>query len=153
MLPVQSGFFMETAPTQRRFRGRVWWTAGGAWVDGAGAGGKVQAPRADGAGRGKADKGRGRGRGKEEGRWRERPATGKMTSLLAATLDHSGGVAAGHMNSGGLGVALPCASAKRSRLLPGVSEDRSYVGRKPSPRDEAIIRSMNESVFAKKRRD
>ena len=41
-----------------------------------------------------------------------------MTSLLA-TLGHSGVVAAGLVGSGGLGVALPCASAKRSRLLPG----------------------------------
>ena len=50
--------FMEIEPAQRRFRGRVWWYAGGACADGAGAGGDV--------GRGKADKGRGRGRGKGE---------------------------------------------------------------------------------------
>ena len=62
---------------------------------------------------GKADKGCGRGRGKrKEGRWRNRPATSKMTSLLAATLGHSGGV--GRMESGGLGVALRCVSAKTS---------------------------------------
>ena len=41
-----------------------------------------------------------------------------MTSLLTATLGSSGGVAAGLMDSGGLGVALPCASAKRFLLLP-----------------------------------
>ena len=35
--------FNETEPAQRRFRGRVWWNAGGAGSDGAGAGGKVQA--------------------------------------------------------------------------------------------------------------
>ena len=46
------------------------------------------------------------------------PAAGKMTSLLAATLGSSSGVAAGLTVSGGLGVALPCASAKRSQLLP-----------------------------------
>ena len=32
----------------------------------------------------------------------------------------SGGVAAGLMDSGGVGVALPCASAKHSRLFPEV---------------------------------
>ena len=45
---------------------------------------------------------------------------GKMTSLLAAKLDPSGGVVAGPSVFGGVGVALPCASAKRSRLLPQV---------------------------------
>ena len=79
-------------------------------------GSNVKAPVADGAWRGKADKGRGCGRERKEGRWRKHPTTGKMTSLLPATLGHSGGVAAGRMESGGLGVALPCASAKRSRL-------------------------------------
>ena len=44
-------------------------------------------------------------------------AIGEMTSLLAATLGDSDGVAAGRMESEGLGVALPCASAKRSRLF------------------------------------
>ena len=39
---------------------------------------------------------------------------------LAATLGPSGGVAAGPMNSGGLGVALLCASAKRFLLVPEV---------------------------------
>ena len=46
-----------------------------------------------------------------------------MTSRMAATLSPSGGVAAGHMDS--LGVALPCASAKRSRLLLEVFDDCS----------------------------
>ena len=46
-----------------------------------------------------------------------------MTSLLAATRGPSGGVAAGLMYSGGLGVALPCASAKRSRLPPEMFDD------------------------------
>ena len=59
----QINHFKETEPAQRRFRGRVWWNAGGAGGDGAVAGGKVSAPGADGAGRGNADKGRGRGRG------------------------------------------------------------------------------------------
>ena len=48
-----------------------------------------------------------------------------MTFLLAATLGHSGGVAAGRLESGGLGVALPYASANRSRLLPEDFDDCS----------------------------
>ena len=91
---------METEPAQRRFRGRVWWNASGAGGDEAGAGGKVQAPRTDCAGRGEADEGLGRGRGEEGGR----------------------------RVAGGLGVALPCPSAKRSRLVPQVFDDRSYAG-------------------------
>ena len=59
----QMKYFWETELAQRRFRGRVWWIAGGAGGDVAAAGGKVQAPGADGAGRGNADKGRGRDRG------------------------------------------------------------------------------------------
>ena len=46
-----------------------------------------------------------------------------MTSLLAATLGLSGGFAAGFEDSGGLCVALPCASAKRSRLHLEVYDD------------------------------
>ena len=46
------------------------------------------------------------------------PAAGKMTSPLAATLGSSGDVAAGFMDSGGPGVALPCASVRRSRVFP-----------------------------------
>ena len=71
-----------------------------------------------------------------------------MTSLMAATPGPSGGVAAGRMDSGGLGVALPRASAERFRLLPEVFHDCSYVGRRLSPRDGTTIRKMNESVFA-----
>ena len=52
----------------------------------------------------------------------------------------SGGVVAGLSVSGGLGVALPSASAKRSRLLSELLDDRSCVGRRLSPRDMAIIR-------------
>ena len=44
------------------------------------------------------------------------------------------------MNSGGLAVALPCASAESSRLLPEVQDDCSYAGCKLTPRDRAIIR-------------
>ena len=77
-----------------------------------------------------------------------RPATGNMTSLLAATLGRSGGVVAGLVDSGGLGVALPCACAKRSRLLPEVFDDCSHVGCKLSPLDRAIISKVNETVFA-----
>ena len=47
------------------------------------------------------------------------------------------------MNSGGLGVALPCASAKRSRLFTEVFDDCSCAGR-----DGAIIRELKEIVFA-----
>ena len=43
-----------------------------------------------------------------------------MTSLLAATL---GAFAAGLSESGGAGVALPCASARRCRPLPDVFAD------------------------------
>ena len=59
-------------------------------------------------------------------------AAGKMTSLLATTLDSSSGVAAGLMDSGGLGVALPCASPKRSRPLLEVFDDCLHVGRRLS---------------------
>ena len=55
------------------------------------------------------------------------PAAGKMTSLLAATLDPSGRVAAGLMDSEGIGVALPFASPKRCPLFPEVFDDCSNV--------------------------
>ena len=104
---------------------------------------KVQAPRADGAGRGNADKGR--GWEQKKGRWRRRgPATSKMTSFWAATLGASGGGAAGLMDSGGYCLALPCASAKGQEVF----DDCSQVGRRLSPRDGAIIRELNETVFA-----
>ena len=45
-------------------------------------------------------------------------------------------------------MAQPCASAKRSRLLPDIFDDCSYVGRGLSLRDNAIFRNMNKSVFA-----
>ena len=93
--------------------------------------GKVQAPGADGVGLGKAQGLRQLPWKRKEGRWREASRhRQKMTSLLAATLGPSGGVAAGLVGSGGLGVALPCASAKRSRLLPEVFDDCSCVGRR-----------------------
>ena len=47
---------------------------------------------------------------------------------LGVTVGLSRGVAAGRMDSGGLGVVLPCASAKRSQLLPEVFDACSYVG-------------------------
>ena len=80
------------------------------------------------------------------GAWSRR----NMTSLVAAALGTSSDVAAGLLNSGGLGVALPCVSAKRSRsrVLPEVCDACSHVGRRLSPRDGPIIREMNESVFA-----
>ena len=72
-----------------------------------------------------------------------------MTSLLPATLGHSrGGVAAGRMESRGLGVALPCASATRSRLLPEVFDHCSCAGCRVSLRDRAVIREMNECAVA-----
>ena len=43
-----------------------------------------------------------------------------MTSLVAAALGRSGGFLVGFVGSGGLGVALPSASAKRSQVLPEV---------------------------------
>ena len=85
---------------------------------------------------------------KSKCRWRGALATDKMTSLVAATLGPSGGVAAGRMISEGLGLALPCPSAKRSRLLPEVFDDCSYVGRRLYLRERAVIREVNETVFA-----
>ena len=67
---------------------------------------------------------------------------------MAATLGPSDDVAVALMDFGGLGVALPCASAKRSCLSPEVFDDFSLVGRMLSPCDRAIIREMNESVLA-----
>ena len=66
---------------------------------------------------------------------------------MAAALGPSGGVAAGLMVLGDFGVTHPCASAKRSRLLPEVVDDCSLSGRMLSPRDTVVIREMNESVF------
>ena len=60
-------------------------------------------------------------------------------------------VAAGLMESGGAGVALPCASARRSRLHPEVFDDCFCVGRRlSSPSVRAIIRELNDTVFALK---
>ena len=52
------------------------------------------------------------------------------------------------VSHGGLGVALPCACAKRSRLPPEVFGDCSYFGCRLSLRDGAIIRELNETAFA-----
>ena len=52
--------------------------------------------------------------------------------------------AAGRMESG---VALPCASAKRTRLLPEVFDDCSYVGCGLSPLDRAIMREFERDDF------
>ena len=76
------------------------------------------------------------------------PAAGNMTSLVAAALGTSGHLTAGLLHSGGLGVALPCASAKRSRLLLENVDDCTCGGRRLSLRDWKIIREVNESVFA-----
>ena len=46
-----------------------------------------------------------------------RISTGDRMSVMAATLSSSEGVAVGRVGSGGIGVALPCASDKRSRVL------------------------------------
>ena len=89
---------------------------------------------ADGAGRG--DKGRGRGRGKGKKGGDGLPATGKVMSLFAATLGPSSGVATGRKDCGGFVVALPCVSARRSRLFPEVFDERSSVSRRLSTREE-----------------
>ena len=68
--------------------------------------------------------------------------------MLAATMGPSSGVVAGLADSGGLGVALPCASAKHSLVLPEVFDDCSDVGLRLSPRDRAIIREISERAFA-----
>ena len=53
----------------------------------------------------------------------------------------------GLMDSGGLGVALPCPSAKRPQLVPEVLNGCSYVGRRLSLRDRAI-KDVHETVPA-----
>ena len=47
-------------------------------------------------------------------------------------------------------MALPCASAKRSRVLPEVFDDCSRVGPRLSLRDRAFITEVNETVFCSK---
>ena len=44
-------------------------------------------------------------------------------------------------------MALPCASAKRSRLLPEVYDDCSSVTRRLSPCERAIIREVNKTLL------
>ena len=51
------------------------------------------------------------------------------------------------MYLGGLGVPLLCSSAKRSRLLPEVCDERSLAVRTLSPHERAITREVNETVF------
>ena len=68
-----------------------------------------------------------------------------MMSLLAATLGPSGDVAAGLLGSGGFGVAVPCASAKCSRVFLEV-----FDGCSSGSRRRAIIREVNETAFALK---
>ena len=51
-------------------------------------------------------------------------------TATAATPRPSGGVAAGLVGSGGFGVALPCASAKHSRVLLEVVDDCSSISRR-----------------------
>ena len=115
----QTKDFRETETAQRRFRGRVWLNAG-AGGDGAGAGGKVRPLERMVLDVVKLTRAAVEAGEKKEGWWRERPATGEMMSLLAAALEYLPRRCAGLMDSGGLGVALPCASAKRSRFLPGI---------------------------------
>ena len=67
---------------------------------------------------------------------------------LAAALGTSGDVAAGVLYSTGLGVALPYASARRSRFHSEILDDWSCGGRRLSFRDRATIMEMNESFFA-----
>ena len=59
----------------------------------------------------------------------------------------SGGVVAGLTGSGGLGVGLPCASARRSRLFPEVVDDCSSVCRGLPPRERAIGRKVNATAL------
>ena len=76
-------------------------------------------------------------------------ATGEMMSQLAATLGPSSSVEAlPCADSGEFGVALPCASAKRLRVLPEVFDDCSSASRRLSLLRTAIIREVNETVFA-----
>ena len=72
-----------------------------------------------------------------------------MICLQASALRSFAAVAAALVDSGG-GVALPCAYAKRSRLLllPEVFDNCSSFGCRLSPRDRPIIRELNETVFA-----
>ena len=84
----------------------------------------------------------------ESRRRRRDSAASKMTSQMAATLDPSGVVVASLMVSGGFGVTQACTSATRSRLHPEIVDHCSLVGRMVSRRDRAIIREMNESIFA-----
>ena len=82
----------------------------------------------------------GAGRSNSVGKERRTVKGATMMPLLA-------GSSGGRMDSGGLGVALPCASAKRSRLFHEVFDDCSSAGCKLSPRDGAIIRELNETVL------
>ena len=88
-----------------------WWYAGRAGGDRTVAGCKVHVPewmvhKAD----------VGKERRSKAGAWSRRWQNDVSAGRNAA----SGGVAAGLMDSGGVGVALPCASAKHSRLFPEV---------------------------------
>ena len=76
------------------------------------------------------------------------PAAGQMTSLLAATLGSSGGCGVGN-------TVLVVLVRRCHACLPDVLgsvlkffDDCSYAGRRLSPRDRAIIRELNETVFA-----
>ena len=71
-----------------------------------------------------------------------------MKSLLAATLGLYSDVAASLVGSGEFGVALPCASAERSRVLPEVFDDSSSVCRRLSPRESATIGEVKKTVLA-----
>ena len=88
----------------------------------------------------------------------ERPAAGAwspacdVTCLVAAALGNSGDVAAGLKDFGGLCVALPCASAKRSRLLLEVFDD-CLCGPMLSPRDGAIITETIDVVLVQASED
>ena len=111
----------------------MWLYAGGAGGDDAADGCTVHARQVDGTGRGKGDLVKGKK---------------AVDGDVAATLGPSTGFAAGLTDCGGPRVALPSASATRSRLFPEVFVDCSYVGRRPTPRHRAITRAMKESAFA-----
>ena len=112
----------------------------GAGGGGAGAGHNVQALGADGAGSGEADKGRGRARGKGK-KVGGAGVPGRTDVSLGRNTGSSGGVAVGRMDSGGLGVVCKSSSFLKCLMTARMLDARS-------PRERAIIREVNETVFA-----
>ena len=126
----QINAFLETELVQRRFQTRVWRNAGCVSSDGAAAGAKSVLQQWTMLDATMLTRAAVEAMGKER-----RPAADTWSRRRQH--DVFGGRNAGYLRRrwGGLGVALPCASAKRSRLLPDFFDDCSYVGRRLSPRD------------------